>query len=168
MSDEVFWVMIGSIGQCVGALATFAAVCVALWQTKYVNRKRIKLSFNNFVYAMFEEQVINAISVNIKNIGNKPITINQFGIEHDDGSSTLIMQENQGVFRRKMPLTIDTDNIDSLYFLSEAFSKHISEMIQEKRIEKKKKLKFVVIDSVGKKYRIKSNKAAEYYAKKFW
>ena len=39
----LFWTAFGAIGGTFGALATAAAVIVALWQTKYANKKKLKI-----------------------------------------------------------------------------------------------------------------------------
>lgn len=41
----LFWTAFAAIGQAVGAVATAAAVIITLWQIKYANRKKIKMSF---------------------------------------------------------------------------------------------------------------------------
>ena len=42
----MFWTAFGAIGGTLGAIATTAAVIVALWQTKYANKKRLKVEFS--------------------------------------------------------------------------------------------------------------------------
>lgn len=45
----LFWTAFGAIGGTIGALATATAVFVALWQTKYSNKKKLKLAFSDDV-----------------------------------------------------------------------------------------------------------------------
>ena len=45
MDWNLFWTAFGAIGGTVGALATTAAVIVALWQTRYANKKNSRLKF---------------------------------------------------------------------------------------------------------------------------
>lgn len=47
MDWNLFWTAFGAIGGTVGAIATAAAVIVALWQTKYSYKKKLKISFSN-------------------------------------------------------------------------------------------------------------------------
>lgn len=47
MDPIVFWTAFGAIGATAGAIATFAAVVVALWQTKLSYKKKLKLSFTD-------------------------------------------------------------------------------------------------------------------------
>lgn len=46
MDWALFWNAFGAIGGTLGVLATIIAVIVALWQTKYSQKKKIKLCFN--------------------------------------------------------------------------------------------------------------------------
>lgn len=46
MDWALFWNAFGAIGGTLGVLATTIAVIVALWQTKYSQKKKIKLCFN--------------------------------------------------------------------------------------------------------------------------
>ena len=47
MDWNLFWTAFGAIGGTLGAVATTAAVVVALWQTKYSQKKIIKLAFSD-------------------------------------------------------------------------------------------------------------------------
>ena len=48
MDWNLFWTAFGAIGGTLGAVATTAAVVVALWQTKYSQKKIIKLGFSDY------------------------------------------------------------------------------------------------------------------------
>ena len=48
MDWNLFWTAFGAIGGTLGALATFVAVIVALWQTKLNYNKKVQLSFMMF------------------------------------------------------------------------------------------------------------------------
>ena len=47
MEWNLFWTAFGAIGGTFGAVATFAAVVVALWQTKNSYKKKLQLSFTD-------------------------------------------------------------------------------------------------------------------------
>ncbi|MCI8540271.1 MAG: iron-containing alcohol dehydrogenase [Erysipelotrichaceae bacterium] len=48
MDDKIlFWTAFGAIGTTLGSFATAIAVIVALWQTKYSTKKKLKLVFND-------------------------------------------------------------------------------------------------------------------------
>lgn len=79
------------------AIATFAAVIVALWQTKYINKKKLKCSFidkNTVVNPISYDKKLYA-AMSISNIGNKKVVINNWGIKLKD-SFILILTEGFG------------------------------------------------------------------------
>ena len=47
MDWNLIWTAFGAIGGTLGALATFVAVIVALWQTKLNYKKKVQLSFTD-------------------------------------------------------------------------------------------------------------------------
>ena len=61
----LFWTAFGAIGGTLSAIATTAAVIVALWQTKYANRKKIKVEFNviRFVKGCFAVKCYRVIAL---------------------------------------------------------------------------------------------------------
>ena len=76
---EIWSLIIGAVG----AIATFSAVVVALWQTKYANRKRLKCCFieNNTVCSANFNQLKSYVGMDITNIGNKKVIVNSWGIK---------------------------------------------------------------------------------------
>ena len=71
---EILSIVISALG----AIATFAAVLVALWQTKYANKKKLKCSFidKNMVVNPQNYDKKLYVTMSISNIGNKKIIIN--------------------------------------------------------------------------------------------
>lgn len=53
MDWNLFWTAFGAIGGTLGALATFVAVIVALWQTKLNYKKKVQLSFTDNITMLF-------------------------------------------------------------------------------------------------------------------
>ena len=59
MDWNLFWTAFGAIGGTLGAVATTAAVEVALWQTKYSQKKIINLAFQiifNYIIPIRENE----------------------------------------------------------------------------------------------------------------
>ena len=46
MSSSEFWTMWSALATTIGAIATFCAVVVALWQSHLQNRKRLEVTLN--------------------------------------------------------------------------------------------------------------------------
>ena len=77
---SLFWDAFGAIGGTVGALATAAAVIVALWQTKFSVRKKLKLSFDPHTVVMTpQNQKVRFVSLTVVNIGNRDVVIQKWG-----------------------------------------------------------------------------------------
>ena len=70
------------------AVATFGAVIVALWQVKYANKKKIKITITkvaqviqNIATMTFNNKAILMLSVKVVNIGNRKIKLTDWGIQ---------------------------------------------------------------------------------------
>lgn len=78
MSDEIYWAKVAAIGQTAGALATFAAVVVALWLAKseraYLLRVRARFGLILDVAGKTEVMTIEVV-----NIGLRKVTVTGFG-----------------------------------------------------------------------------------------
>ena len=66
-----------------GVVATFSAVAVALWQTKYASRKKLKCKFidKNIVLNPISGEKKSYVAMSISNIGNKKVIISNWGIQ---------------------------------------------------------------------------------------
>ncbi|MCL2544657.1 MAG: hypothetical protein FWE77_01930 [Clostridia bacterium] len=151
----------------VAAVATFAAVIVALWQTKYANRKRVKLksSTQALLPVITMETGSKVLSetlsqcVDITNIGNRDIVIDGFSIEFSRDFMLQIV-DFMNIINPQLPIKIAAEERERL----QVDFPSLCEMIlkNKKTIGKfDKKLKFCITDSTGKKYRIKSNRTIE-------
>ena len=82
MSQE-FWTAFAAIGQAVGAIATAAAVIVALWQVRYANKKKLKMKFTdkNVVFSERGDSRYLFVNLSVTNIGNRNVTIRNWGMK---------------------------------------------------------------------------------------
>ena len=145
----------------IGAIATFSAVIVALWQTKYANKKKIKLIYSesvamvqNLITGEVESPSYKYVQISITNIGNRKIIIKNWFIYFSKEFALQIVDKNG----KTMPLTLD---IEENSILRTTFIGIKQALIKNKKeIEKYKNdnLMFSIFDSTGKKYLIKSNK----------
>ena len=129
-----------------GSIATFLAVVVALWQIKYANKKKIKLSYTEVATLIqdmstgkFEKLSYRLSQISITNIGNRKVIITGWGIYFNKDFTLQIVDPNG----RKFPIK------KTICENREAIGKRIN-----------KKMKFVVYDSTGKKHYIKAFKKA--------
>lgn len=152
------------------AIATFAAVIVALWQTKYINNKKLKCSFID------KNTVVNSISydkklyvaMSISNIGNKKVVINNWGIKLKD-SFILILTEGFGkeLFDKlvsvKTPYVLEPEENVVFFYDKKLFIRLLNDNINNKTIDPNSKIMFVIHDSTGKSYTIRSKYNAGKY-----
>lgn len=161
MNWIVFW-------QGLGAIATTAAVIVALWQAKFANHKKAKVAF-------VEEMVIMPavalgslgympetayVGVDFTNIGNRKIIIKSFWVELPSNIRAVIAPEVTPVNTLSWPVEVD---IEESVFLPWEREKFLGFIRNEERLPRKQKLTFCVGDTTGKIYKCKTPKALQNY-----
>ena len=154
----------------VGAIATFSAVLVALWQTKYANKKKLSCNFieNNAVASLNGEKVKKYVCMSITNIGNKKVVINSWGIKTKDEFMMILTKiPNPDPFDLAVsattPYELGVEQNVSFFYEKRLFMDYIEESIKLGKIPSNKKIIFHVKDSTGKKYVVKSAKPACQY-----
>lgn len=168
MSDELFWTMFGAIGTTVGSLATAAAVIVALWQTKFSNRKKLKIKFDDpitLVNPNTGETMGHFVGVTIINIGNREVIINDWSIICNNKNRYKIMTEMQGLMKKSLPARLPLEESLSLSYEREFFVRIVREMIVKKEIKPNQKVKFQISDTTGQKHIVYSKSVASDYVK---
>ena len=113
-----------------GALATFLAVLVALWQTKYAVRKKLKCEFL-YAYVPFNQATIEIkqyVSVSISNIGNKRVIINNWGIKIKDGFIQILTSGSEHdtfdeIVSVKTPYTLEPEEEVSFFMMKNCLKK---------------------------------------------
>lgn len=113
-----------------GVIATFSAVIVALWQTKYASRKKLKCQFieNNVVMNpnSFDKKLYVAMS--ISNIGNKKVIVSNWGIKLKD-SFILILTSGfeETIFDKmvavKTPYILEPEENVTFFYSKDLFQK---------------------------------------------
>lgn len=166
---EIWSLIIGAVG----AIATFSAVVVALWQTKYANRKRLKCCFieNDMVCNSNFYQHKSYVGMDITNIGNKKVIVNSWGIKTKNKFLLILTDikkmDNSDLFDKalsiKTPYVLDIEQNVTFFYAKDLFCKQIKKLIDSGEIQNDKPVQFIVRDSTGKKYKVKSKKAAQTY-----
>lgn len=94
-SWEMFW-------QAASAIATTAAVIVALWQTRYQNKKKLKIGFTeDMTYIPIGRcgtvKKNQYFEINVVNVGNRKVYIEHFGVlgKDEDGLRERIIQPSE-------------------------------------------------------------------------
>ena len=174
MDWGLFWAAFGAIGGTIGALATAGAVIVALWQTKYAYKKKLKVKFDDVGSAISNSgnTMFEFVSLTVTNIGNRDVVIERWGFDVKNKRTVLIFSEMpirglpqamQDTFRSKFPYTLQIEQRTSFYYEKDLFMKMIPECCQSGELDPKKPIRFFVKDSTGRKYYCKSTKKAGEY-----
>lgn len=168
MDWSLFWAAFGAVGQAVGAVATAAAVIVALWQTRFNQRKKLKVSFSDAVTILSPayDKKYEFISVTITNIGNRETVINSWGFELLGGKTMMFVPDTTQIgiaIQPPLPQRLDLEDSITLYQRKTLFIQAISGSIKEGVLMPDQPIRFYVIDSTGKKYHVCTPKPASDY-----
>lgn len=96
------WTAVAAIAQVLAATATFAAVLVALKQTRDSHTPRVDVKVSNG-FPVMGPVVGNAIFIfSAVNVGVVPVTLTSTGIHLPDGNSLFLFEETSGKFPCKL------------------------------------------------------------------
>lgn len=163
MDWNIFWSAFGAIGGTVGALATAGAVIVALWQTRFNQKKKLKLLINENIKILAQntETVYEYIGITATNIGNRDIIINSWGIMLRDGCRIVILNDVSPIdklIQINLPHKIAIEESIDLMYSKKHFLDILCKNIGDKKLLENKKLEFYVKDSTGNFYIVKTSK----------
>ena len=166
---NLFWTAFGAIGGTVGALATAAAVIVALWQTKYNFKKKIRVKFTDSSIAVNDVSKRKLICVEIINIGNRDVNIQSWGFKVNKKKQFLLytyLADDPFLksLNPKFPHAIKIEESQSLYYPLALFKEQMADFLKSKEIHPSKKIEFFIKDSTGKEYAVKTPKSVKWYA----
>lgn len=148
------------------SIATFAAVCVALWQTKYSQRKRIRMEFSDQLTILIPHiggttANKNFMAIKATNVGNRKVSIEYFGIAFNDGTFSYITKDDVPVEVKNLPVQLDLDEQYLFYLSKEHFVEGLIAL--QSKLPRDKPIRFYAQDSAGKKYFCKSQKTVQEY-----
>ena len=163
MDINLFWTAFGAIGGTVGALATAVAVIVALWQTKYSQKKKVKIAFNEDVTVVPEVGSVfyRYVGVTVTNIGNRDVMITGWGFKMHNGGYVVIVRDNTPISKLiqiNLPHKLAIEESIDLTYGKTYLLGVLKENIDNKKLDPHKALEFYVSDSTGKKYTVKTSK----------
>lgn len=170
MDWNLFWTAFGAIGGTLGAVATTAAVIVALWQTKYANEKRLKVEFSDNVVIVPSEgdlsQKREYVGITATNIGNRRIKVCSWQVRFPDGHGALIVPDISPMGRMlapAWPVLLEPEEQASQYWEKRLFYAFIKNEVPQYN-KKDAHLLWIVKDSTNKEYKVRSHKTiAEYF-----
>lgn len=156
----LFWAKFSALGTCIGTFATFCAICVALWQTKYSSRKKLKLSLSDLML-LTDGQTYLALTV--CNIGNRNVQIDSWIIKGNKSNGIIYPNVVYTDSVCTLPVELKCEKSVILMWKKEDFLRAIADLGRKKVITPYKRIEYQIIDSTGKVYKIKSKYRASYY-----
>lgn len=166
MDWNLFWTAVGAIGGSIGAIATFSAVVVALWQTKYNNRKKLKVTVTekNSVVSMKDNQIFHYVGLSVINIGNRDVVIKSWGFELNGDSRLVIISELSPlgeIISAKLPHRLSIEEGIDLFYEKKHFLKTLEDYINKGELDGDKPVRFYVQDSTNKRHYAETKKSAK-------
>lgn len=144
-----------------GAFATFLAVVVALWQTKYTNKKKVKLESTEVISFLQDLEVrelgefnFRLLQINVVNIGNRKVVMNKWGLYF---SKNLILQI-VNIKDKSLPFELDIEQSKLLnlpMLIIRSALKENNEIISKYL---KRKMRIIIWDTAGKKHILKTKR----------
>lgn len=167
----LFWTAFGAIGGTLGAIATAAAVIVALWQTMYANKKKLKVEFSDNIRIGSRRdnpaKWAEFVGITVTNIGNRNVKLSKWQLKLPDGSGALIVPD-MTVFGKDVapswPMTLEPEEQTSQYWDKDLFYAYMKDVVPRLNSKnRKKKVVWIVTDSTGKMYKTKTSKTLQQY-----
>lgn len=169
MDWNLFWTAFGAIGGTVGALATSAAVIVALWQTKYSNKKKLKLAFYDDTRLLPSNGDLTLkreyVSITVTNIGNRNIKVCSWQVKLPGKKRAVVLLDTSPfgkMLAAPWPILLEPEEQATQYWDKAQFYAFVRHDFSRLSMEKQK-MTFLVRDSTGKEYFIKSRKTWQDY-----
>lgn len=158
---NIDWDIFTAIFQAIGAIGTLLAVIVALWQTKYTNRKRLKLSFTEVGSIVFANSKSMAlVTLTISNIGNRAVTIQNWGFVLTKKRQAMVLQDPNNTILKAvntlLPRKIDPEETINLVITADDFIQNIENYVQKGIYNDNQKIKVFCTDSVGNIYKTRT------------
>lgn len=159
MDWSVFWT-------AAGAISTTAAVIVALWQTHYSNKKRLKVSFCENMTLLPIDQIATIpkntyVSIDVANVGNRKVFIKEFGVKRGKKRGVIIPDITpSGTV--SLPFELDVEACLSFPLTKERFYCNFD---NKALFPPNKRISFYVKDSCGHLHTCKSKKTPKKYLK---
>lgn len=165
----VNWPAIEAIGGIAGALATTAAVIVALWQTKHLNKKKLKILigvvFLDSISEVIDTEKCQCLCFKIANVGNREVNITKWMMRTADGKGVMLV-DNLQIGGDLLPHKLFPEKSITLFYNLERMAKFFRAEINNGLLKKNRTVVFEFYDSTGKCYLAKSREKAAHLAEK--
>lgn len=150
--NNINWDAVSAIGSWFGGIATFLAVCVALWDTRLKTKKSLNLVLSQGFYFDGFGNDADTINFTFMNNGNRDIEIQEFGIVLIDGSVLTILSNAFIINSSKLPILLEPDLTAEYYILRTAFANSIKKAVSAGKLKVNDNIVMFVRDNFSKRY----------------
>ena len=150
---SLFW-------QAASAIATTAAVVVALWQTRYSNKKRLKIKFRDNVILTNKASKESYVELEISNVGNRKIIINRYGMSFNEGFFVVSFPDETEMINTRRPVVLDIEESKIITWKKEEF---IQVLKDQCKTSGNSKITLFVQDTAGNFYTTRTPKKRMQY-----
>lgn len=154
VESNINWEAIGAIGTCLGAIATFWAVVVALWQTRISRKKSLELVFEPHFLIPPNSEIKKTLGLTIMNTGMRNITIQEWGFWLNNCGTKLYIPNYP--IGASLPATLEPDSAINLYTDIDNLLEGLQRHLEEGNIKEKEKLIVYVRDNFSVYYKQKT------------
>lgn len=146
--------------EAVSAIATSVACIIALWQTHVAYREKVKFTFHESARVVRGNEQLDAVKLDIRNVGNRIIEITGWGLLFRDDVVAIFSPPPQEwlCLGGYLPKVVEVGCSMSLYFERGSFLATIKAQCEANNIVKRDKLKVVVYAGSGECYVVKVSK----------
>lgn len=164
MPKDINWTMYAAIGTIAGSIANFCVVVVAIWQSRFSQRKKLLLKLN---IAFTIETNEKFFALDIINRGNREVIIEDFSLLLRNKMMFWFRPDNclitSNGFKAPLSFKLQIERSLNIKMGQDAFIHILQEQIKAGNLSRNDKLVFRIRDSAGMEYKIKANKTIKKY-----
>ena len=150
----------GMFWQATSAIATMAAVVVALWQTTYNNKKRLQIRVRESVILTGKDSSEPYIEIEIANTGNRKVIITRYGISLNENYFIVAVPNDDNMINTESPVMLDVEEYKIIRWKKSEFIQILRERCTTSN---NMRVTIFVQDSSGKMYIKKTPKSRLQY-----
>jgi len=160
---SLFWSAFSAIGTAFGALATFCAVVVALFQFRYPFTKKLKaVLWIIEASSVYQKPLVN---ITLYNTRVRDICVGQIILMVDDKKYNLVAKSND-LYATSLPTVVKRDFPVRISVEYEPTLNAILQNIENKKLLGNVVLKLLIIDFNGENFIVNTKKTVQNFIKK--
>lgn len=154
----------GTFWQAASAIATTAAVFVALWQSIYSNRKKVKIRFRDNVRKGDALDTEPYVELEVVNTGNRKVILSRYGIIFNGNVFAIAFPDESEMISILNPIELEVEECTRIEWKKSEFIKQLQEQC---KISNNSKVTLFVQDTTGTMYTYETSKRRIQYINEY-